>query len=204
MSRQAVVEKKEKAMAKHEAHESCEEASCEMSELRVGKPAPDAKAQALMPDGSFKEVRLSSFRGKWMVLFFYPLDFTFVCPTEIRSFNAQYDEFRKLGAEVLTASTDSVFSHKAWVEHGLGKVKFPMIGDTSHEVTRAFGVLLEDKGIALRGTFIIDPQGIARSAVINDLSVGRSVEETLRTLQAFQTGELTPCEWKPGTKTLGK
>ncbi len=171
-------------------------------ELRVGKPVPEVKAQALMPDGSFKEVKLSDFKGKWVVLFFYPLDFTFVCPTEIRGFNTHHEEFKKLGAEVLTASTDSVYSHKAWTEHGLGGVKFPMMGDTSHEVSRAFGVLVEEKGVALRGTFIIDPEGMVRSAVVNDLAVGRSVEETLRTLQAFQTGKLTGCDWKPGEKTL--
>ncbi len=173
-------------------------------EFKVGKQAPDFKAQALLPDGSFKEVKFADYRGKWVVIFFYPLDFTFVCPTEIQGFNLKYDEFKKLGAEVLTASTDSVYSHKAWTEKGLGKVKFPMIGDTNHEVSRAFGVLVEEKGVSLRGTFIIDAQGIVRSAVVNDLPVGRSVDETLRTVQAFQTGELTPCNWKPGEKTLGK
>ena len=175
---------------------------CESHPVRVGKSVSDLKAQALVADGSFKEVKLSDFRGKWVVLFFYPLDFTFVCPTEIRGFNSKYEEFKKLGAEVLTASTDSVFSHKAWVEHGLGKVKFPMLGDTNHEVSRAFGVLVEEKGIALRGTFIVDPQGVVKSAVVNDLPVGRSVEETLRTIQALQTGKLTGCGWKPGEKTL--
>ncbi|HXV27983.1 MAG TPA: peroxiredoxin [bacterium] len=176
----------------------------ETLELRVGSKVSDLKGQALMPDGSFKEVNLSQLKGRWVVLFFYPLDFTFVCPTEIHSFNTKYEDFKKLGAEVLTASTDSVFSHKAWTEKGLGQVKFPMVADTSHEWSKAFGVLVEDKGIALRGTFIIDPTGTIRSAVINDLSVGRSVDETYRTLQAFQTGELTQCGWKPGEKTLGK
>lgn len=173
-------------------------------ELRVGKKVPDLKAQALMPDGSFKEVDLAHFKGKWVVLFFYPLDFTFVCPTEIHGFNAKYEDFKKLGAEVLTASTDSAFSHKAWTEKGLGQVKFPMVADTGHQWSKTFGVLMEEKGIALRGTFIIDPHGVVRSAVINDLSVGRSVDETYRTLLAFQTGELTQCGWKPGEKTLGK
>jgi len=172
--------------------------------VKVGKEAPEIKGQALMGDGSFKDVKLSSYKGKWVVVFFYPLDFTFVCPTEIQGFNKQYDQFKKLGAEVLTASTDSVFSHKAWTEQGLGKVKFPMIGDTNHEWARSFGVLDEEKGIALRGTFIIDPQGVVKSAVVNDLAVGRSVDETIRTLQAFQTGELTQCGWKPGEVTLGK
>lgn len=197
MANQTVAEKKENQK------EGAVQQS-EVSEAKVGKPVPDFKAQALMPDGSFKEVKLSDFRGKWVVLFFYPLDFTFVCPTEIRAFNTDYEQFKKLGAEVLTASTDSVFSHKAWTEQGLGKIAFPMIGDTNHTVSRTFGVLVQEKGISLRGTFIIDPNGVLKSAVINDLSVGRSVDETLRTLQAFQTGELTPCDWKPGTKTLGK
>ncbi|HNV86048.1 MAG TPA: peroxiredoxin [Candidatus Omnitrophota bacterium] len=172
--------------------------------VKVGVAVPELKTQVLMPDGSFKDIKLSDYRGKWLVLFFYPLDFTFVCPTEIQGFNAKYEEFKKQGAEVLAASTDSVFSHKAWQEHGLGKLKFPMIGDTNHQVSSMFGVLVEEKGIALRGTFIIDPQGVLQSSVINNLSVGRNVDETLRTLEAFQTGELTPCGWTPGQKTLGK
>ena len=174
----------------------------EKNALQVGQTVPDFSTQALMPDGNFKDVKLSDFRGRWVVLFFYPLDFTFVCPTEIMSFNKYYSDFRKLGAEVMAVSTDSVHSHKAWVENGLGKVQFPMLGDTSHRVSRTFNVLLEDKGIALRGTFIVDPGGVLRSAVVNDLPVGRSVEETVRTLQALQTGKLTACGWKPGEKTL--
>ena len=170
--------------------------------LQVGQKVPDFSAQALAADGSFKEVKLSDYKGKWLIVFFYPLDFTFVCPTEIQSFNKHYGELKKLGAEVVAVSTDSVYSHKAWVEHGLGKVEFPMIGDTNHRVSRDFNVLLQDKGIALRGTFIIDPNGVLKSAVVNDLPVGRSVEETVRTLQAFQSGKLTGCGWKPGEKTL--
>ena len=170
--------------------------------IRVCDSIPTLKAQALLPNGKFEAVDLTSYRGKWLVVFFYPLDFTFVCPTEIRGFNDHYDQFKKLGAEVVAVSTDSVYSHKAWTEHGLGQVKFPMIGDTNHAISEGFGVLLPDKGIALRGTFIIDPQGVVKSAVINDLPVGRSVEETLRTLQALQTGGLTPCEWKPGKETI--
>ena len=170
--------------------------------IRVCDAIPTLKAQALLPNGKFEALDLTSYRGKWLVVFFYPLDFTFVCPTEIRGFNDHYDQFKKIGAEVVAVSTDSVYSHKAWTEHGLGQVKFPMIGDTNHAISEGFGVLLSDKGIALRGTFIIDPQGIVKSAVINDLPVGRSVEETLRTLQALQTGGLTPCEWKPGKETI--
>lgn len=170
--------------------------------VQVGQPAPDFAAQALMPDGNFKDVKLSDFKGKWVVLFFYPLDFTFVCPTEIQGFNKNLEAFRKLGAEVLAASTDSVYSHKAWSESSLGKVQFPILGDTNHKVSRSFGVLIEEKGIALRGTFVIDSNGVLRSATVNDLPVGRSVEETLRTVQALQTGKLTGCGWKAGEKTL--
>ena len=172
--------------------------------LQVGRKAPAFSTDAYMPDGSFKKLSLSDFKAKWVVLFFYPLDFTFVCPTEIRSFDQQLGQFKKAGAEVLAASTDSVFSHKAWVANGLGKVAFPMLADTNHELSKAYGVLIKEKGIALRGTFIVDPEGVLKSAVVNDLPVGRSVEETLRTLQALQTGELTGCGWKPGEKTLGK
>ena len=160
-------------------------AVAEMNGLQVGQKVPDVAAQALLSDGTFKEVKLSDFKEKWVVLFFYPLDFTFVCPTEIQGFNKHYQEFKKLNAEIIGASTDSVYSHKAWVEASLGKVQFPMLGDTSHQVAKTFNVLLQDKGIALRGTFIIDPAGILKSAVVNDLPVGRSVEETLRTLQAL-------------------
>lgn len=170
----------------------------------IGKKAPEVAVQALMPNGEFRELRLSDYQGKWIVLFFYPLDFTFICPTEIRGFNQKIGEFHQLGAEVLGASTDSVFSHKAWVNNGLGPVHFPLIGDTGHQLARAFGVLKEDQGIAFRGTFIIDPNGTIVSYHVNDLNVGRSAEETLRTLQAFQTGDLTPCDWRPGEVTLGR
>lgn len=179
-------------------HEVC----CEEMSLQVGGKAPCVGGQALLPDGSFKDLKLSDYKGKWVVVFFYPLDFTFVCPTEIKGFNQHLDEFKKLGCEVLSVSTDSVYSHKAWVENGLGKVNFPMLADTSHQISDAFNVLIKGKGIALRGTFIIDTNGILRSAVVNDLPVGRSVDETLRTLKALQTGKLTGCEWKPGEKTL--
>ena len=170
--------------------------------IRVCDTVPPLKAQALLPSGKFDTLDFMKYRGKWLVIFFYPLDFTFVCPTEIRGFNEHYEDFKRLGAEVIAVSTDSVYSHKAWVENGLGEVKFPLIGDTNHVVSEGFGVLLPDKGVALRGTFIIDPNGIVRSAVVNDLPVGRSVDETLRTLQAFQTGELTGCDWRPGQQTI--
>ena len=147
----------------------------ECEKLQVGQKVQDFQSQALLADGSFKDIKLADYEGKWVVVFFYPLDFTFVCPTEIQSFSKNYEEFKKLGADVFAVSTDSVYSHKAWVDSSLGQVKFPILGDTNHKVSRTFNVLLEDKGIALRGTFIIDPSGILRSAVVNDLPVGRSV-----------------------------
>ena len=172
---------------------------------QIQRPAPDFTAQAYFGStGEMKEVSLSQFKGKWVVLFFYPLDFTFVCPTEIQGFSERYEDFKKLDAEILGVSVDSVFSHKEWSEGSLGKLKYPLVSDISHRISRDYGVLLEDKGISLRGLFIIDPQGILRSYVVNDLSVGRNVEEVHRTVQAFQTGELCPVGWKPGEKTLGK
>ena len=170
----------------------------------VGQNAPQFKAQAYV-DGQIKEISLSDYKGKWIVLFFYPLDFTFVCPTEILEFSKSTDQFKKKNAQVLSVSTDSAFSHKAWCEQGgLGKLTFPMVSDLTRKISHDYGVLLEDKGIALRGTFIIDPDGKVRAATIHDLQVGRSVEETLRVLNAFQTGELCPVGWTPGQKTLGR
>jgi len=175
----------------------------ETKPVKLGEKVPDFKAEAYQA-GEFKNVSLSDHNGKWVVLFFYPLDFTFVCPTEIRAFAAKEKDFQDFNAVVLGASTDSVHSHKAWFERDLKEVKFPILGDTTHEVSRIFGVLKEDQGIAYRGTFIIDPEGILRYSVVSDLNVGRSVEETLRVLKALQTGELCPVEWNPGEQTLGK
>jgi len=170
----------------------------------VGQMAPSFKAQAYV-NGEIKEVSLSDYKGKWVVLFFYPLDFTFVCPTEILEFNQKVDEFKKQNAQLIGASIDSVYSHKAWCEQGgLGKLNFPLVSDLTKKISQDYGILLEDKGISLRGTFIIDPEGKVRAAVVHDLQVGRNVDETLRVLNAFQTGELCPVNWNPGQKTLGK
>lgn len=171
--------------------------------MKLGEKVPDFKAEAY-ESGKFKKISLSDYKGKWVVLFFYPLDFTFVCPTEISGFAQREKEFHDLNAAIIGASTDSVHSHKAWFERDLKDVKFPIVADTTRELTALFGVLKEDQGIAYRGTFIIDPAGILRYTVVSDLSIGRSVEETLRVLRALQTGELCPVEWKPGQKTLGK
>jgi alkyl hydroperoxide reductase subunit AhpC len=155
-----------------------------------------------MPDGSFGEVNMADYRGKYVVLFFWPLDFTFVCPTEIQGFEEMRPQFEKEGAQVLGVSIDSKFVHKAWTEHGLGKVGFPLISDIKKEISDMYGVLLEDAGVALRGTFIINPEGKVMSTTVNFLDTGRNVGETLRTLQAIKTGGLTGCNWKPGEKTL--
>ncbi len=168
----------------------------------VGRQAPDFKLQGTSHE-KFEDYSLSALRGKWVVLFFYPLDFTFICPTEITGFSKQDEEFIKLNAVVLGVSTDSVHSHKAWLRE-LGPLNYPLLSDMNHKVSADYGVLMEEEGIALRGTFVIDPDGFVRYALYHDNGVGRSVKETLRVLQALQTGELCPIDWAPGEKTLGK
>ena len=170
--------------------------------IRIGEKIPEIKAEAYI-HGTFKKINFSEYHGKWLVLFFYPLDFTFVCPTEIKGFAKKEGEFFKLNTVVIGASTDSVHSHKAWFERDLPEVKFPVLADTNHEISKLFGVLKDDEGIAYRGTFIIDPHGILRYVVVSDLNVGRSVDETLRVVQALRSGKLCPVEWKPGERTLG-
>ena len=169
---------------------------------KVGQNAPEFTLQGVVGD-KFKDVCLDEYKGKWVVLFFYPLDFTFICPTEITEFSKRDSEFKSMNAQVLGVSIDSVFSHNAWLKE-LGSLNYPLLSDITKEVSRKYGVLLEDKGIALRGTFIIDPEGKLRYQLVHDLGIGRSVEEILRVLRALQTGELCPVEWKPGKKTLGK
>lgn len=171
---------------------------------KVGEPAPDFTLEAVVGK-EFKKVSLTDYRGKWVVLFFYPLDFTFVCPTEIKGFNQALDSFNKLNAVVLGGSVDSKFSHLAWIKRGdLGDLNYPLLSDFKKEVAGRYGILDEKEGAALRGLFIIDPDGILQYQLVHNLSVGRSVEETLRVLEALQTGELCPLGWHPGEKTLGK
>lgn len=181
-----------------------------MSQAFIGKPAPDFNVEAVV-DGAFKKVSLADYKGKYLILFFYPLDFTFVCPTEIISFSDRVEEFRTIGCEVVAASTDSEFSHLAWIntprkQGGLGKMNIPILADKTKDISKRYGVLKEDEGIAFRGLFIIDGKGILRQITINDLPVGRSVDETLRLVQAFQFtdqhGEVCPANWKPGKKTM--
>ncbi|XP_045760954.1 peroxiredoxin 1 isoform X1 [Maniola jurtina] len=178
--------------------------------LQLTKPAPQFKTTAVV-NGEFKDLSLSDYKGKYVVLFFYPLDFTFVCPTEIIAFSERADEFRKVGCEVIAASTDSHFTHLAWIntprkQGGLGPMNIPIISDKSHRIARDYGVLNEETGIPFRGLFIIDDKQNLRQITVNDLPVGRSVEETLRLVQAFQYtdkhGEVCPANWRPGAKTI--
>ncbi len=178
---------------------------------KVGQPAPTFKLPSTKGATSAKnlgtEISLSDYKGKWLIFFFYPLDFTFVCPTEIRALSDRLDEINDLDTEVLGVSTDSVHSHFAWLntpveKNGIQGVKYPLAADFTKETARAYGVLEEDKGIAQRGLFIIDPDGILRYTVITADNVGRSVDETLRVLQALQTGGLCPAEWEPGKALL--
>lgn len=182
-----------------------------MSLAKVGEPAPQFSMQVARPGDTPRtvgsKVTLSDYEGRWLVLFFYPLDFTFVCPTEITAISDRYEEFLEIGADVLGVSTDSIYSHMAWMntpreEHGLGNIAYPLASDILKEVSRDYGVLIEDKGIALRGLFIIDPSGVLQYSVVNSLNIGRSTDETLRVLQALQTGGLCPSDWKPGKQLV--
>lgn len=156
-----------------------------------------------------KKIKLSDFKGKWVVLIFYPADFTFVCPTELESAADLYEEFQKLGTEVMSVSTDTVYAHKAWhdTSPAISKIKFPMLADPTGNISRAFGTYIEKEGLSLRGSFIIDPDGALKAIEINDNSIGRSADELLRKLQAAKfvrehKGQVCPSNWQPGEKTL--
>ncbi len=174
----------------------------------VGQPAPDFDMASTKNLEKLNEnVKLSDYAGKWLVLLFYPLDFTFVCPTELTTFSDRYEDFQGIGAEIIGVSTDSVYSHRAWVntprdKGGVADLQYPLAADVTKNVARDYGVLIEDKGVALRGLFVIDPEGALRYKVVHDLNVGRSAEETLRVIQALQTGGLCQAEWKPGQETI--
>ncbi|KAH0624738.1 hypothetical protein JD844_032493 [Phrynosoma platyrhinos] len=164
--------------------------SLHLSKAKISKPAPDWEGTAVI-NGEFKELKLTDYEGKYLVFFFYPLDFTFVCPTEIIAFSDRIEEFRSIGAEVVACSVDSQFTHLAWIntprkQGGLGPLKIPLLSDLTHQISKDYGVYLEDQGHALRGLFIIDDKKILRQITMNDLPVGRSVDETLRLVQAFQ------------------
>lgn len=176
--------------------------------IHISKPAPTFSNATAYKKGAsgdgFVKVSLDDYEGKWLVFFFYPRDWTFICPTELRGFAQNEDAFKKLNAEILAASTDSEWSHKNWFEKDLPQVTYPIIADTTQKISRDYDVLDEDSGESQRGTFIIDPEGMLRYALISAGSVGRSVKETLRVLEALQTGERCPMEWEHGGETLGK
>ncbi len=169
----------------------------------VGSKAPDFKMNTVLGNGDdFGKVSLSDYEGEWLVLFFYPLDFTFVWPTEIRAFSERYSDFKEEDAEVLGVSTDSEHSHSTWINGDLGKLNFPLASDMTREVSRDYGVLVLEEGIAIRGTYIIDPEGIIRYSVVHDLDIGRNVDEVLRVLKALKTKGLVPANWEEGDSLL--
>jgi peroxiredoxin (alkyl hydroperoxide reductase subunit C) len=176
----------------------------------VTKPAPDFTADAVLANNTFGEITLSALKGKFVVLFFYPLDFTFVCPSEILAFNAKVEEFKKKNCELIGVSVDSKFSHFAWkntaIENGgIGEIQYPLVADITKEIARSYGVLF-DEAVSLRGLFLIDDKGIVRHAVVNDLPLGRSVDEALRMLDALQYhekhGEVCPANWREGEDAM--
>lgn len=175
--------------------------------LTIGDTLPEFRLQAVVdrkPGQEFAEITGASLRGKWAVLFFWPMDFTFVCPTEIAEFGRREKDFADRGAKLLGASTDTHYVHLAWREQhpDLRELPLPMLADTKRELSTALGILHREDGVPLRATFIVDPEGVIRHVSVNDLSVGRNVDETLRILDALQTGGLTPCGWRKGDKTL--
>ena len=177
----------------------------------VTQEAPDFAAEAVMPDNTFSEIKLSSFKGKFVVLFFYPLDFTFVCPSEILAFNKKLDDFKTRNCEVIGVSVDSKFTHLAWkntpVENGgIGDIQYPLVQDLNKSIARSYGILFND-AVALRGLFLVDTRGIVRHAVINDLPLGRSVGEALRMVDALQFVEthgdqVCPADWQEGEEAM--
>lgn len=176
----------------------------------VTKQAPMFEAEAVMPNNSFETVSLSSYRGKYVLLFFYPLDFTFVCPSEILAFNKQVEDFKAKNCELLGVSVDSIYTHLAWKNTpvnlgGIGTIQFPLISDISKSISADYGVLLEG-GVSLRGLFLIDKEGVVRHQLINDLPLGRNVDEALRVIDALQFhethGEVCPANWRPGDDAM--
>jgi peroxiredoxin 2/4 len=179
--------------------------------FQVGQKAPDFTAEAVF-DYEFKNISLQDYKGKYVVLFFYPLDFTFVCPTEIIAFSEMADEFAKNGAQILGVSVDSKFSHLAWIntprkQGGLGQIKFPLISDITKEISRKYRVLLENAGVTLRGVFIIDPEGLLKVQIVHNNNIGRNIEEILRLVKADKyvsehPGEVCPVNWNEQKSTM--
>ncbi len=197
---------------KHNNKKECYGALCEESGVpffaKIGHEIPDFEVEAFHNE-EVKKIKLSNYRGKWLILFFYPKDFSFVCPTELKEMAEHYEQIQKLEGEVLSISTDSVFVHKAWhdASEAIKKVKFPMLADPTRELCEMFGTLIESEGVSLRGTFIVDPDGILRTSEINDNNIGRSAKELVRKLQAAKFvrehgGNVCPASWEPGDDTL--
>jgi len=180
----------------------------EVTFAKVGKPAPDFDLPSTKNIETLKEnVKLSDYKGKWLILLFYPLDFTFVCPTELTAFSDRLDEINGVGAEVIGISTDSVHSHRAWIktpreQNGIEGLRYPLASDVAGRLAAKYNILVEEANIALRGLFIINPEGVLQYAVVHDLNIGRSVDETLRVLQGLQTGGLCAANWTPGQSNL--
>jgi peroxiredoxin (alkyl hydroperoxide reductase subunit C) len=174
----------------------------------VGQPAPDFNMPSTKNMETLAEnVTLSDYKGKWLILLFYPLDFTFVCPTELTAFSDRLDELQGIGAEVIGISTDSVHSHRAWIktprdQNGVADLQYPLASDVGGKLARQYNILVEEEGIALRGLYIINPECVLQYAVVHDLNIGRSVDETLRVLQGLQTGGLCSADWTPGQENL--
>jgi NADH-dependent peroxiredoxin subunit C len=183
--------------------------SCFNNHPVIGEKVIDREFE-IFQGKTFKKTKLSTlYKNKWLVLFFYPADFTFICPTELEDLAAAYTKLKKLGVEVVTVSTDTVFTHKAWHDssEAIGKVKYPMAADPTGQLCRDFGVMIEDEGLALRGTFIINPKGELKAMEVHDNSIGRDVDELIRKIQAAQfveknKGQVCPAKWTPGAKTL--
>jgi len=172
------------------------------SQLTVGRPAPYVELEGYFK-GEKKDFSFDDYEGKWIMLFFYPLDFTFVCPTELLEMSKRHKEFEDLNCQVLGVSVDSVYSHEAWAKD-IGDLNFPLLSDMTKEASIDYNVLIDDKGISLRGAFLISPDRIVKSMMVNDIDIGRNVDELLRLTKAFQTGDLCPVNWNPGCDTLGK
>lgn len=184
------------------------EKKAEVTIAKVGQPAPDFNLPSTKNMETLAEnISLSDYKGKWLILLFYPLDFTFVCPTELTAFSDRLEEIQGIGAEVLGVSTDSVHSHRAWIktprdQNGIEGLQYPLISDVGGRLAAKYNILVEDANIALRGLFIINPEGVLQYAVVHDLNIGRSVDETLRVLQGLQTGGLCSADWTPGQENL--
>lgn len=180
----------------------------EVTIAKVGQPAPDFNLPSTKNMDTLAEnISLSDYKGKWLILLFYPLDFTFVCPTELTAFSDRLEEIQGIGAEVLGVSTDSVHSHRAWVktpreENGIEGLAYPLLSDVGGRLAAKYNILIEDANVALRGLFIINPEGVLQYSVVHDLNIGRSVDETLRVLQGLQTGGLCSADWTPGQENL--